>query len=62
MNFHFSSMVVAGHEARGRNRAGIDHRIGPPVRHALDARDRIEGEAGGIGAELCARLLVRRSA
>ena len=42
---------LAGHQVGGREGAGVDHRIGPAVRGALDRRQRVEGQARAIDAD-----------
>ena len=52
--------VAAGHQAGGRDGPGVDHRVGPAVRVALDGRRRVEGQAGRIDPDPTPYLLDAR--
>jgi hypothetical protein len=45
---------VTGHEARGRDRSRIHHRVSAAIAAPLDGRQRVEGKAGAVHAELLA--------
>ena len=52
MNLPFFLGTDAGHETGGGDGAWIDHGIGEPAWHRFKCGERIEGTAGGVGAEL----------
>lgn len=50
-------LALAGHEARGGDGAGVDHRVGAPVAFTLHCGDGVERQPRGVHADPGAGLL-----